>query len=532
VAGGLAALGFAPLNLWPLTLVALGLLCLRTAAAGSLREAAFRGWLFAVGHYSVGLNWIATAFTYQDNMPAWLGWAAIALLSLYLALFPAIACAVAWRTAAQRPLGFVLVLAATWMLTEWLRGTLLTGFAWNPLGVAWLGVPWVAQAARWIGTYGLSGLALLVGGLVWMGLRRGWRSTCAAGLAVTVIAFYMGHPNSDSIAAAAGASANAEPRANAPAGRAGQEIATGIPVRIVQPNIGQDQKYDPHEAERNTELYARLSGQPTSVPRLLLWPEGATLRFFDIEPDARAEVAVLLGARDLLVSGGPSVTLDMHGNDDIYHNSVFALDSRGALRWRYDKAHLVPFGEYLPLRSILGRIGVSRLVPGEGDFSFGPGPRTYALPGFTSQGTQVSVGVQICYEIIFSGHVVDEAHRPTFLFNPSNDAWFGSWGPPQHLAQARLRAIEEGIPIVRATPNGISAVIDPHGRLLAALAAHRQGVIDALVPQPLSPTPFSRLGLWASALFGLLLATGGAIAIVMPTPEGVALCAAGSLNHD
>jgi apolipoprotein N-acyltransferase len=287
------------------------------------------------------------------------------------------------------------------------------------------------------------------------------------------------------------------------------KTATGIPIRIVQPNISQNEKYDPHEADRNTEIYAQLSGAPTSMPRLLLWPEGATLRFFDIEPDARLEVATLLGKKDLLITGGPSVELDMHGSNDIYHNSVFALDRGAAIRWRYDKAHLVPFGEYLPARDILGKIGVSRLVPGEGDFSFGPGPRTFPLPGFTYHGQTASVGVQICYEIIFSGHVVDESHRPTFLFNPSNDAWFGSWGPPQHLAQARMRAIEEGIPVVRATPNGISAVIDASGRLIATLASHRQGVIDAVIPEPHPPTLFSKLGLWSSALFGALLALAG-----------------------
>jgi len=221
------------------------------------------------------------------------------------------------------------------------------------------------------------------------------------------------------------------------------------------------------------------------------------------------ELAALLGPRDLLITGGPSVTLDLHGNDDVYHNSVFALDRAAAIRWRYDKAHLVPFGEYLPVRQILGRIGLSRLVPGDGDFLPGPGPRTFLLPGFNSHGVPASVGVQICYEIIFSGRVVDEARRPTFLFNPSNDAWFGAWGPPQHLAQAQLRAIEEGIAVLRATPNGISALISPSGRLVAIVPSQRAGVIDGFIPEPLPPTVFSRLGLWSSALFGLLLGTVG-----------------------
>jgi apolipoprotein N-acyltransferase len=182
------------------------------------------------------------------------------------------------------------------------------------------------------------------------------------------------------------------------------------------------------------------------------------------------------------------------------------------LRWQYDKAHLVPFGEYLPARPLLSRIGLSRLLPGDGDFTPGPGSRTFPLRGFGPEGAPATVGVQICYEIIFSGRVVDEAHRPSFLFNPSNDAWFGAWGPPQHLAQAQLRAIEEGIAVIRATPNGISAVIGPTGRVLASVPRHRAGVIDTTIPQALPPTLFSRMGLWICALFGACLAAVGLIA--------------------
>jgi apolipoprotein N-acyltransferase len=171
LAGSLSALGFAPLNLWPLTFLALALLVDRIAGAQRLREAVLSGWVFGAGHFVVGLNWIATAFTYQDNMPAWIGWLAVILLSLYLALFPALCSALAWRAARRSALGFVFLLAASWMLTEWLRATLLSGFAWNPIAVVWLEVPWIPQAARWIGTYGLSGLALCVAGLLWLGLR-------------------------------------------------------------------------------------------------------------------------------------------------------------------------------------------------------------------------------------------------------------------------------------------------------------------------------------------------------------------------
>jgi apolipoprotein N-acyltransferase len=164
------------------------------------------------------------------------------------------------------------------------------------------------------------------------------------------------------------------------------------------------------------------------------------------------------------------------------------ITPQGRILGRYDKAHLVPYGEYLPMRPLLSAIGLSQLAPGVGDTLPGPGPRNLALKGWGL------MGVQVCYEIIFSGHVVDPARRPDFLFNPSNDAWFGAWGPPQHLAQARLRAAEEGLPVIRSTPTGISAVIDASGRLQASLPWRTAGVIDAELPLPKAPTLFSRHG--------------------------------------
>ncbi len=169
------------------------------------------------------------------------------------------------------------------------------------------------------------------------------------------------------------------------------------------------------------------------------------------------------------------------------------MDNEGLLLGRYDKAHLVPFGEYLPLRPLLSAIGLTRLVPGTVDFWPGPGPRTMVLPGAKGR-APLRIGVQICYEIVFSGHVVEPGNRPDFIFNPSNDAWFGSWGPPQHLAQARLRAIEEGLPVIRSTPTGISALVDASGHVLQSIGLDRQGAISASLPPAHSPTLFSRGG--------------------------------------
>ena len=274
----------------------------------------------------------------------------------------------------------------------------------------------------------------------------------------------------------------------------------GPRVHIVQPNIAQQDKWQKSFAERNFRRLTELTGPAEAEPRLILWPEAAVPDYLEDEPWATRRLARLLGPRDLLMTGG--VKIEWGKNDEAIgaRNSMFVVDSRAQLIGRYDKAHLVPYGEYLPMRPILSAIGLSRLAPGDLDFWPGPGPRTFTLPGF---GT---VGVQICYEMIFSGQVLDATHRPDFLFNPSNDAWFGPSGPPQHLAQARLRAIEEDITVVRATPNGISAVIDPDGHLLASLDWHSAGAIEMRLPAAGPPTLFSMGGNIMPFLFaGLLL---------------------------
>ena len=481
VAAGLglaSATGFAPLGAWPITIAAIAGLFWLLAMARGPRDATALGWWFGLGHFTLGLNWIATAFTYQAAMPAWLGWLAVLLLSVYLAVFPALAAGIAVAAGGRRPLPLVLAFAAAWIVTEWLRATLFTGFAWNPLGVAWIGTP-TAQGARYVGTYGLSAALVLAGGALFASHRRD-AGAVAATAALPVLLSLV------------------------PALPPGQ---TARRVHIVQPNIDQDMRNHPDYAYEGLVRLARLSRPAAtgSPPRLLLWPEAAVDYYLETDRNARDALTTLLRPRDLLLTGGTRLERSRRGDVIGARNSLFAVDARGRLLHRYDKAHLVPYGEYLPMRALLSPIGLSRLVPGDIDFWSGPGPRSFALPGF---GT---VGVQICYEIIFSGHVVDPAHRPDFLFNPSNDAWFGAWGPPQHLAQARLRAIEEGLPVVRATPNGISAIVDAGGRITHAIAPHVAGAIDANLPAPAAPTPFARHG---NLLPMLLAAVLAALAIV------------------
>jgi apolipoprotein N-acyltransferase len=287
-------------------------------------------------------------------------------------------------------------------------------------------------------------------------------------------------------------------------------------IRIVQPNIGQQDKWREGFADDILQRLGALSVAGTNEPRLLLWPEAAVTEPLEDgrrHPLAQNEVSrtreqvrSLLAPGDLLLAGGITVRSADGLRATSATNSVFAIDATGRTLARYDKAHLVPYGEYLPMRPLLSAVGLSRLAPGNLEFDAGPGPRTLDLP------IVGKVGFQLCYEIIFSGEVVERGNRPRFLFNPSNDAWFGAWGPPQHLAQARLRALEEALPVLRATPTGISAVIDADGRLAASIPSARAAYLDARLPPPREPTLFARCGNVLPMLFALLLAAA-AIAV-------------------
>jgi apolipoprotein N-acyltransferase len=281
--------------------------------------------------------------------------------------------------------------------------------------------------------------------------------------------------------------------------------STATRLTLVQPNISQLDKHTIGYEAINFSRLAQNSRPKDTQPRLLLWPESATpwwledgyprQAYFN-QPGAsaastRATLAKLLGPNDLLLTGGDRLEFGKDGRLAGARNSMLAMDAKGQILSAYDKAHLVPFGEYLALRWLLEPLGATRLVPGAIDFWPGPGPRTLDLP---FDGKRIKVGVQICYEIIFSGQVVDRANRPDFIFNPSNEAWFGSWASPQFVTMAQLRAIEEGLPVVRATPTGISAVIDADGRIDKSLPSGKAGRIDAFLPSAKAPTLFARYG--------------------------------------
>jgi apolipoprotein N-acyltransferase len=513
--GALSAFAFQPFAVWPLMPLAFAALCELIARAPTLRRALAIGWGFSVGQFCIGLNWIATAFTFQAAMPAWLGWIAVVLLSLYLAVYPMLSVGLAWTYGRTRRLALVLALAGSWAICEWLRGTMFTGFAWNPVGVTLVDTPWRETSAT-IGTYGLSMLVVLAGGMLWLVSKREWRVPLGFAV-IAALLLLLPDPRvfdsgQDGLATFDAAAPAPPPMPPAPPPlKPGEAPGSADPgfildrgigrIRIVQPNIGQADKwregFDAIAARRLATLSKRPFDPKRGPPSVIFWPEAAVTNplsdervgaapFIDAER-ARALRGIVPGAT--LVTGGLGIASTDGQTVSGATNSVFILDSRGRLTGRYDKAHLVPYGEYLPMRPLLSAIGLSRLAPGDLDFADGPGPRSIALPGGGL------MGLQICYEIIFSGQVVDRAHRPRFIFNPSNDAWFGAWGPPQHLAQARLRAAEEGLPVIRSTPTGISALIDARGRLRQSIPMGVAGVIDAdLPPAAAAATPFARLG--------------------------------------
>ncbi len=494
--GLVAALGFPPLGLWPLALVGLAAFVALIARATDWKHAARLGWLFGVAHFTFANNWIAAAFTHQSEMPAFLGWIAVPLLALYLAVYPAIAAGLARAVGRPSPLPLALAFGGAWAVSEWLRSWVFTGYAWDPLGLMFLG-PFdrqgLAALLPWLGTYALSGLAALIaGGLAAMIAARAWLRVAAIFL-LLAIGMYLPGPQS----------------------REGSREFT-----LIQPGFRQAEIDDPAEFENQFQTLARLTApRRDKGERLVLWPEsglpdylrpGYPKRYYlattaGADPEfARDRIAEVIGKGSVLMSGAVDLKVE-NGRAVGAYNAVTALDDRGGFVGSYYKAHLVPYGEYLALRWLLEPLGATRLVAGSIDFIPGPGPRTIEL------GEWGRVGVQICYEIVFSGQVADRGDRPDFIFNPSNDGWFGHFGPPQHFAQARMRAIEEGLPVLRATVNGISGVIDAHGVVRAYLpTSFTGGRIDGRIPLPLAPTWFARTGNilplgWAALLIALSL---------------------------
>jgi apolipoprotein N-acyltransferase len=483
-AGALSAFGFAPIDFFPFLLLGYAALVLLIDGAAAttrpMRNAALAGWAFAFGQFLVGWHWIAYAFLVDASAHAW-QIPFIAFLPAFLAIYVGIAMALAirfWGGGTAR----IFVFTIAYAFAEWLRGHLLTGFPWNIAGYGWGASIAIMQSAALFGVYGLTVLTILFGAALaeLFDRRVEWRLPLA--VAVLFLALF-----------GAGALRLASIKPGS---------VQGVRLRIVQPNIAQTDKYRPALVEQNWNRLLSLSGTPAKVaPTHIIWPEAAPPFLLARAPEALDEITLLTGRNRVLMTGALRAQRK-DGHID-YYNSFYVFGHGGQLVGVYDKFHLVPFGEYLPFEAFLTRLGLTKIVGVAGSFATGDGPHTLIIPGAPP------VGPLICYEILFPGEVVG-ATRPDWFVNVTDDSWFGPWaGPLQHLLVARMRAIEEGIPVVRAANTGISAVIDPLGRVQASLGLGRAGVVDADLPSVLDPTPYARSGCYAFWLMmlGCVVAT-------------------------
>ena len=496
--GGLLAGALPPVDLAPLVFVAFaGLLWLDEGSTDGWASARL-GYAFGLGFFVAGLYWIAAAL-FVDLARFW--WAlpfAVAGVPALLALFPAAALGLTSHAARRlrlAPAARVCLFAALWAAAEWARGHVLTGFPWNLVGYVWAGgFPGslaMLQSTAWVGIYGLSFATVLASALPSLLGTPSMQPMPQARRAAPVLA------------------AAALLLVPAIAGAIRLERLPTRPtetwVRLVQPSIPQTLKWDPAAAAANFRRLIELSGAPAQQ-RLsaVLWPEAAATALLERDAGQRAAIAAVAPAGGYVITGALRATPPPGPPAQVW-NSIEALDGDGAIRAYYDKAHLVPFGEYMPLRGLLP---IDGFIPGSIDMSPGAGPRTLALPGLPA------FSPTICYEAIFPGAVVDRAARPAWIFNVTNDAWYGrSSGPYQHFAIARTRAVEEGLPLVRVANNGISAVVDPAGRVVARTRLDAIGYADVALPEAAAATLYSRAGDW---IFLALIALGLAPALLRP----------------
>ena len=466
LAGAITALGQAPLDLWPLALLGLALGLLRMQAADEAKPAFGRGWGFGLGYFALALSWIVEPFLVDIARHGWMAPFALFFMAGGLALFWGAAAAVARRLGGT-PLALIVTLAAA----ELVRSYLFTGFPWALIGHLWIPTP-VAQWASLIGPHGLTLLALAVA----TGMAQSARHVTGGVVTLSATALlWLG-----------GAYLAGEP----------QDLKGRPVVRLVQPNAPQHQKWDP----AHIPVFFRRQIEATRAtprPELVIWPETSVPVSLDRSEETLQVMAQAAG-------GVPVVFGIQRWEGRQIYNSAVLMDGLGQVTNIYDKAHLVPFGEYVPFGDLLGGFGIHGMAARDGDgFSAGPGARLMPLGAL---GRALPL---ICYEAVFPNDVNASAERPDLLMQLTNDAWFGQIsGPYQHLAQARLRAIEQGLPMVRAANTGVSAVIDGKGRVIAQLGLGQTGHLDHALPPALPRTLYAQTGDYLAlvAIMGLFLA--------------------------
>lgn len=465
--GALLSRAFAPTNFFPALFIALPFFLILIARAGNGREAFARGWWAGFGFFSLGLYWMGHSFTQQDHVPVFLAPFALFALTAVMSVYIGVTFWITWRLKVS---GYVrvLIFASSWTLMEIARGTWFTGFPWHLIGSAWAEWNYMAQGVYWLSVYGLTFVTLLAaGGITLFVFERSWVKAASGAALCSVLMGWL-------LIAGHGRVADQQ-----------TEFHLGTNLKLVQANVKQREKWLSHLVDDHFDNHMRLSrgdGGKSEGTKLLIWPETAVQRqTFDRKDSLlRWRMSRLLEYNSYAITGAPRYAVD--GQDVNYFNSVFAINSKGDLFARYDKMHLVPFGEFLPFEGLLKSIGLSQLTGGV-SFSKGTEREMIRLPGVPG------FAPLVCYETIFPGEVIGPGPRPEWMLNLSNDAWFGSTaGPHQHLALARLRAIEEAMPIVRSTSTGISAVIDSYGRTVVSLGLNVKAALESPLPKAL-PAP-------------------------------------------
>ena len=496
-AGALSVLAMAPFNAWPVLFLTFPVVVflIDGAGAGRLRgvpAAALAGFWFGLGYFVPGLYWIGYAFLVDAQTFGWLLPFAVLGLPAYLALFTAFGFALArllWTRHASR----VISLAISLTVSEWLRGHLLTGFPWNTFGYALSEPLALAQTASLVGLWGLTFLSVAIfasPALLVDGRSHGRKGSLSPWFSPSLSPWLA--PVAALLVLVAMGTFGAVRLSRHPT-----QMVADVKLRIMQPNLQQDTKFNYAAKADVMRKYLTLSDR-ASAPNstgvrdasILIWPESAFPFFLTREADAMAQIADLLPKGTVLITGSVRAP-DLPPGTRITraYNSIYVIDHDGSVLSIYDKLHLVPFGEYLPFQDWLEALGLEQLTKIQGGFIAGNLRRIMQIPGAPP------ALPLICYEAIFPADIAMRGDRPGWIVNLTNDGWFGiSTGPYQHLQQARLRAIEQGLPVVRAANTGISAVIDPTGRLVARLGLGIEGVLDSNLPSAIPPTVYARTG--------------------------------------
>lgn len=481
--GALSILAFAPYHILPALVLSFTLLIWLHDGCRTVKAAALLGFSFGFGQFLIGLFWIAEAFSVREGFSYAQGVISVFALSAGLSLFPTLILAV-YHKLSMKGAARVLMFAALWSLGEWIRGHVFTGFPWNINAASVSAFPILTQSAAYLGAYGLSFLMTLVAVLPASLISPSGEWRMRPLIAVLILPLIL-------------MSGGAMRLQNHPT-----QMHEDLTLVLVQAGIGQKEKWQRDKLHEHFRTYMDMSAtalEAVKTPNVaIIWPETAIAYPVDEQPGTRFLISKILDRNGVIITGAPR--FERLGADEYAAwNSIFAIDNAGNITGAYDKAHLVPFGEYVPLRPLLARIGIERIVESLADFRAGPGPMTLTLNGLPA------FSPLVCYEAIFPGRVTaHEGPRPQWLANLSNDAWFGdSSGPAQHYALARLRAVEEGLPLIRATPTGISVATDPLGREIARLEQGKKGVLLTSIPLPLDTSPlFSE---WGHLLYFLLI---------------------------